>query len=71
MDMEVRAAAICCICHCSVDIEGDYCIVDSQYAHRDCAIVHDSKDLGSIDLPDSVFCWSDAEDNNDEETHEY
>ena len=51
MDMEVKSAAICCLCKCSVDLHEPYKIVKHDYAHVDCADAYDARDLGGMDLP--------------------
>jgi hypothetical protein len=50
-------AAICCVCKCSVDTSEPLAIIGSDYAHLDCADEYDSRDLGSIDLPERVGSW--------------
>lgn len=65
MDILAKPAAICGLCKCSVDIRGDFVIANHDYAHRDCALVHDSRDLGAVELPERVFCWHDSQDESD------
>jgi len=57
MDMQSRTAALCFVCKCSVDAHAPHAIVNHQYAHLDCADAYDSRDLGSIDLPERVGSW--------------
>ncbi len=47
MDMQVRPAAICCLCKCSIDIHAPHAIVKHDYAHLDCADAYDARDLGA------------------------
>lgn len=42
MDMQVRPAAICCLCKCSIDIHAPHAIVKHDYAHLDCADAYDA-----------------------------
>jgi hypothetical protein len=66
MDMQVRAAAICCICKCSVDIHAPHAIVKHDYAHLDCADAYDAQDLGSIDLIEDVFAMDEETEFEEE-----
>jgi hypothetical protein len=59
-------AAICVVCHCSVDTHEDHAIVRHEYAHLDCADAYDSRDLGGMDLPPYV---EDQYPEQDEEDH--
>jgi len=43
---------ICSLCRQLLDVTAPHAIVNHDYAHLDCADEFDSRDLGSIDLPD-------------------
>jgi hypothetical protein len=66
MDVQVRAAAICYVCKCSVDIHEPHAIIKFEYAHLDCADAYDARDLGGLDLPPYVEeQWPEDEDFGD------
>lgn len=45
-------ATFCALCRQPLDVAGPHAIINHDYAHLACADEHDSRDLGSIDLPD-------------------
>lgn len=71
MDMEVKAAAICGICKCSLDIHAPHAIVNHDYAHLDCADEYDSRDLGGLPDPGDLMGseWPDIIDEEDHHGH--
>ena len=42
LDMQARAAAICCVCKCSVDVNAPHAIIKFEYAHLNCADAYDA-----------------------------
>lgn len=46
MDVQVRTAAICWLCKCSIDLHEPHAIVKSDYAHLDCADAYDAREWG-------------------------
>ena len=54
MDMQVRPAAICGICKCSIDLSAPYAIVNHDYAHLDCADAYDAREWGREFKQDDV-----------------
>jgi hypothetical protein len=45
-------AAVCTLCRQPLDVIGPHAIVNHDYAHLACADEFDSRDLGSIEVPD-------------------
>lgn len=62
MLQQVKTAAICVICKCSVDTNEPYAIVKHDYAHQDCADAYDSRDLGGIEYPEDFQGIDETED---------
>lgn len=57
-------AAICLICGCSLDLSKKFKVINSHAVHEDCADIYDSRDLGSIDLPERISDWFGVEEDD-------
>ena len=52
-----RKIAICCLCRCSLDQAAPHAIVNSEFAHLDCADAYDAHDLGALETPELLGDW--------------
>jgi len=52
-----RKAVICCVCRCSLDETAPHAILNSEFAHLDCADAYDARDLGASETPELFGDW--------------
>jgi hypothetical protein len=53
-------AIICCVCLCSLDDTAPYAILDSDFAHLDCADAYDAQDLGAVETTEFFGDWKES-----------